>query len=91
MRMVLLKDIDEHGLVFYTNLQSQKARQMTENPQASACFWWPPLKRQVRFPGRVNSSVTRKRMNISPPAARQPDPRLGLAAEQRTRVASTTA
>ncbi len=53
VRMVLLKDVDEHGLVFYTNLQSRKARQLTDHPQASACFWWPKLKRQVRIEGRV--------------------------------------
>ena len=53
VRMVLLKDVDERGLVFYTNLQSLKANQMTDNPRASACFWWPQLKRQVRFEGRV--------------------------------------
>jgi len=53
VRMVLLKEIDARGLVFYTNLQSLKANQMTENPRASACFWWPQLKRQVRFEGRV--------------------------------------
>ena len=53
VRMVLLKDVDERGLVFYTNLQSLKANQMTDNPRAAACFWWPQLKRQVRFEGRV--------------------------------------
>jgi pyridoxamine 5'-phosphate oxidase len=53
VRMVLLKDVDERGLVFYTNLQSRKAKQLTDNPQASACFWWPQLKRQVRFEGHV--------------------------------------
>jgi pyridoxamine 5'-phosphate oxidase len=53
VRMVLLKDVDERGLVFYTNLQSRKATQITDNPRASACFWWPPLKRQVRVDGPV--------------------------------------
>ena len=53
VRMVLLKDVDERGLVFYTNLQSHKANQLTDNPCASACFWWPQLKRQVRIEGRV--------------------------------------
>ena len=52
-RMVLLKDVDEQGLVFYTNLQSRKGRQLTDNPRASACFWWPQLQRQVRIEGRV--------------------------------------
>lgn len=53
VRMVLLKELDTRGLIYYTNLQSRKASQLTENPQASACFWWPQLKRQVRFEGRV--------------------------------------
>ena len=52
-RMVLLKDVDEAGFVFYTNLQSPKARQIAENPRASLCFWWAQLKRQVRIDGRI--------------------------------------
>ena len=52
-RMVLLKDVDERGLVFYTNLDSRKARQLSDNPLAAACFWWAQLKRQVRIEGRV--------------------------------------
>ena len=52
-RMVLLKDVDEQGLVFYTNLQSRKGRQLTDNPRASACFWWPQLQRLVRIEGGV--------------------------------------
>jgi pyridoxamine 5'-phosphate oxidase len=53
VRMLLLKDVDDRGLVFYTNLQSGKARQLTDNPRASACFWWPQLQQQVRIEGRV--------------------------------------
>jgi pyridoxamine 5'-phosphate oxidase len=52
-RMVLLKDVDEAGFVFYTNLQSPKAHQLTDNPRASLCFWWAQLKRQVRIDGRI--------------------------------------
>jgi pyridoxamine 5'-phosphate oxidase len=55
VRMLLLKDVDDRGLVFYTNLQSLKASQLAENPCASACFWWPQLHRQVRIEGRVES------------------------------------
>lgn len=53
VRMLLLKNIDDRGLVFYTNLQSRKARQLIANSRASACFWWPGLQQQVRVEGRV--------------------------------------
>jgi len=52
-RMVLLKDVDETGFVFYTNLKSRKARQLAANPRASLCFWWPQLQRQIRVEGRI--------------------------------------
>jgi len=53
VRMVLLKDVDDAGFVFYTNLQSRKARQLSDNPKASLCFWWAQMKRQVRVDGRI--------------------------------------
>lgn len=53
VRMVLLKDVDDAGFVFYTNLESRKARQLVETPNASLCFWWAQLKRQVRVEGRT--------------------------------------
>lgn len=52
-RMVLLKDFDERGFVFYTNYNSQKARELAENPQAALVFWWAELQRQIRICGRV--------------------------------------
>lgn len=52
-RMVLLKDFDEQGFVFYTNYNSQKGQELAENPQASLVFWWAQLERQVRIGGRV--------------------------------------
>jgi pyridoxamine 5'-phosphate oxidase len=50
-RTVLLKGIDRHGLTFYTNLDSRKARELAANPKAALLFWWPPHARQVRFEG----------------------------------------
>ncbi|MBD1921091.1 pyridoxamine 5'-phosphate oxidase [Microcoleus sp. FACHB-831] len=52
-RMVLLKDFDERGFVFYTNYESYKAQELTSNPWASLVFWWAELERQVRIEGRV--------------------------------------
>jgi pyridoxamine 5'-phosphate oxidase len=52
-RMVLLKDYDERGFVFYTNYTSQKGQQLAENPWGAIVFWWAQLERQVRIEGRV--------------------------------------
>ncbi len=59
-RMVLLKDVDERGFTFYTNLGSRKARQLAENPQAALCFHWKSLKRQVRIEGTVETVADRE-------------------------------
>jgi pyridoxamine 5'-phosphate oxidase len=58
-RMVLLREVDWRGLVFYTNYDSRKGRELAENPHAAATFHWKELKRQVRFTGKVKK-VTRK-------------------------------
>ncbi|MGB6298363.1 MAG: pyridoxamine 5'-phosphate oxidase [Rivularia sp. (in: cyanobacteria)] len=52
-RMVLLKDYDARGFVFYTNYNSHKAQELAENPQAALVFWWAELQRQIRISGRV--------------------------------------
>ncbi|WP_275287667.1 pyridoxamine 5'-phosphate oxidase [Halomonas elongata] len=52
-RVVLLKDISEQGLVFYTNYQSHKGSELANVPHAALVFWWPSLGRQVRVEGAV--------------------------------------
>lgn len=51
-RVVLLKGFDERGFVFYTNLDSRKAREIKANPFGALCFYWQPLHYQVRIEGR---------------------------------------
>ncbi len=55
LRMVLLKDVDRGGFVFYTNLESAKGRQLALNPGAALCFHWKSLRRQVRVRGAVEA------------------------------------
>ena len=52
-RVVLLKQVDEAGFVFYTNYRSAKAKELDENPQAALVFYWVGLDRQVRVEGKV--------------------------------------
>jgi len=52
-RIVLLKGADEHGFVFYTNMDSPKARDLEENPRACLNLWWGVLQEQIRIDGRV--------------------------------------
>jgi pyridoxamine 5'-phosphate oxidase len=52
-RLVLLKQADEHGFVFYTNYNSRKSRELDSNPQAALVFYWPHFERQVRVEGKV--------------------------------------
>ena len=53
VRMVLLKDFNKSGFVFYTNSNSQKGNEIKENPNVSMCFHWKSLLRQVRINGQV--------------------------------------
>ncbi len=53
VRMVLLKQVDARGFVFFTNTESQKGRELKENPVAAMCFHWKTQHRQVRVEGTV--------------------------------------
>jgi pyridoxamine 5'-phosphate oxidase len=52
-RYVLLKEVDQRGFVFYTNLESRKARDLAANPYAALCFYWPLIDKQVRVEGKT--------------------------------------
>jgi len=53
IRMVLLKNFNKDGFVFYTNLNSQKGNELKNNPKAAMCFHWKSLLRQIRINGVV--------------------------------------
>ena len=53
VRIVLVKHVDDSGFRFYTNRGSRKARELTENPRAALCFWWPAIAWQLRAEGAV--------------------------------------
>ncbi len=52
-RVLLLKDFDQNGFVFYTNSLSKKGSDLSHNPYAALCFWWGKLERQVRIEGEI--------------------------------------
>ena len=54
VRMVLLKDYDENGFVFFTNFNSNKSNDIKNNPKASMCFHWKSLLRQILIIGTIS-------------------------------------
>lgn len=52
-RIVLLKGFDDRGFAFYTNFDSQKGQELTQNPHAALVFLWKDLERQVRVTGKI--------------------------------------
>lgn len=55
-RIVLLKSFDDDGLVFYTNYQSAKARELDHNPHAAMVIFWPQVERQIRIRGETKKT-----------------------------------
>ena len=53
-RVVLMKELDQSGVAFFTNYDSRKGLQLSENPYASVLFFWPEVERQVRIEGVVH-------------------------------------
>ncbi len=60
VRTVLMKYFDASGFVFFTNLESTKADQISENPRVALLFYWQPLERQVRIRGVAEKIKTRE-------------------------------
>ena len=52
-RIVLLKGYDERGFIFFTNYDSGKGKELTQNPQAALVFFWKEIERQIRIEGEV--------------------------------------
>lgn len=59
-RIVLLKRHDRHGVEFFTNLASRKARDLADRPDAAICLFWPGLGRQLRIEGSVTSTSSER-------------------------------
>lgn len=56
VRIVLLKSFDQEGFVFFTNYESDKGKQLTQNPYAALGFYWVDLDRQIRIRGKVEKT-----------------------------------
>lgn len=72
-RIVLLKEYDDTGFVFYTNYNSFKGKQLAENPRACLLFFWKELERQVRITGiveKVSAAESNEYFNIRPVGSR---------------------
>ncbi|MBS1921310.1 MAG: pyridoxamine 5'-phosphate oxidase [Bacteroidetes bacterium] len=72
-RIVLLKDFSEKGFVFFTNYESYKGKQLSENPKACLVFFWKKLERQVRITGlvfKLSSAESDEYFNSRPEASR---------------------
>src|SRR5439155_5251225 len=84
VRVVLLKGFDQDGFVFFTNYESEKGRQLTENPYAAIGFYWIELDRQIRIsrPVEKTSREESERYFHSRPVASQ----LGAWASRQSQV-----
>ena len=88
-RVVLIKDVDERGLVFYTNYESRKGSELAANPHAALQFHWVELERVVRIEGRV--AQTSAEESDAYFVTRPLDSRLGAWASPQSRVISSRA
>ena len=83
VRMMLCKGADERGLLFYTNTESAKGRELAGRPKAAALFHWKSLRRQARFRGPVAEILAAEADSYF--ASRPRESRLGAWASQQSR------
>ncbi|MFZ4582498.1 MAG: pyridoxamine 5'-phosphate oxidase [Paludibacter sp.] len=83
-RVVLLKEFDEHGLVFFSNYESNKAQQISINNRIAVLFFWETLERQVRITGTVEKVPEAVSINYF--NSRPLDSRIGAYASPQSRV-----
>lgn len=72
VRFVLLKEVADGAIVFFTSYQSRKAQELEDNPRAAASLWWPELERQVRVEGvvaRTSRAETEAYFKTRPPGS----------------------
>ncbi len=62
-RIVLLKQFDEKGFVFYTNYNSDKSSQLKKNPKAALVIYWAEMERQIRIVGKVEKTTLKESIN----------------------------
>jgi len=89
LRTVLLKYYDEAGFVFYTNLGSRKAREISDNPQVALLFYWHELHRQVKILGRTERITAAE--NLKYFMRRPRDSQLGAWVSHQSNVISSRA
>jgi len=89
VRMVLLKQYDDRGFVFFTNYESKKAKDIAENPQVALLFFWEPLERQIRITGNIEKISAAESFEYF--RTRPIDSQLGAWASQQSRAISARA
>ena len=89
VRIVLLKEVDARGFVFYTNRDSRKGEELHANPQAALCLYWPMLGEQVRVEGTVEPTSDEESDAYF--ATRPRESQLGAWASQQSRPLQTHA
>jgi pyridoxamine 5'-phosphate oxidase len=89
VRVVLLKQVDARGFVFYTNYESRKGHDLAGDPRAALAFYWPSVNRQVRVEGSVEQVSAEESDAYF--ASRPPDSRLAAVVSPQSRVLESRA